>query len=208
MSLRNQMPEQPLSNNQPWSNNFSGKIVQEVNGGKISISLKNGKKEGITRFVSNSGTLLSEINYKNDLIDGEVRQYYPTGQILTVIEYSKGVQHGMMTSYFENGMKQVEIQYEKGEQHGSFKAFDEFGDIMTECTYVKGKKHGKSVTYYAKSQGGGVYELSFYENGLLSGDKVCFYATGEVLSITPYLEGKPQTYTKNYSKDGKELNIY
>ena len=53
----------------------------------------------------------------------------------------------------------------------------------------------------------GIYELSFYVDDLLSGDKVTFYPTGEVLSVTPYNKGKAQQYTKNYTKDGKELKI-
>ncbi len=66
-------------------------------------------------------------------------------------------------------------------------------------------KSGKNLLYYPKSQGGGIYELSFFENGLLSGDKVTFYSSGEVMSITPYTEGKAQGYTKTYDKSGAEL---
>ena len=185
--------------------NFSGELIQEVDGGKIIMNFLNGKKDGITKFISSSGVVLSEINYKNDEINGDVKQYYPTGNVLSIMEYLNGKSQGSFTSFFENSMKQVSSQYQNGEMHGEFKAFDEFGDTLIECTYFKGQKHGKNLLYYSKSQGGGVYEVSFFENGLLNGDKITFYQTGEVMSVTPYSAGKAQTYTKNYSKSGIEI---
>ncbi|MBR1480161.1 MAG: hypothetical protein IJ599_04730, partial [Alphaproteobacteria bacterium] len=140
-----------------------------------------------------------------DELEGEVKQYYPSGSLLSIAEFSGGKQNGMLQTFFENGVPQVVTQYKDGKMHGGFKAFDEFGDVVQECKYANGKKEGKNTIYYPKSQGGGVYEISFYENGLLSGDKVSFYPTGEVMTLTPYSAGKPQMYTKNYSKSGKEI---
>lgn len=185
--------------------NFSGEVVQEIDNGKVVMNFLNGKKEGVTKFISSTGIVLSEINYGGDEINGDVKQYYPSGNILSIMEYSNGKPHGSFSSFFENGMKQVSSQYQMGEIHGNFKAFDEFGDPLIECVYLKGQKHGKNLLYYPKSQGGGIYELSFFENGLLNGDKVTFYQTGEVMSVTPYCAGKAQVYTKNYSKAGTEI---
>lgn len=185
--------------------NFSGEFIQEVASGKVIINFVNGQKDGKTTFVSPENIILSEINYKNDVIDGVVKQYYPNGKILSVIEYKKGKQDGRFTTYFENGIEQIQTEYKNGLQHGHFKAFDEFGDVILECDYLDGVKTGKNLVYYPKAQGGGIYELSFFENGLLSGDKVSFYSSGEVMSITPYVEGKAQGYTKNYDKSGSEI---
>ncbi len=187
------------------NDNFTGEFVQEVTNGKVIIHFVNGQKHGKTTFVSPENIILSEINYENDLINGEVKQYYPTGKILSIIEYKNGKQDGKFTTYFENGIKQIQSEYKNGLQHGHFKAFDEFGDVVLECEYIHGLKSGKNLLYYPKSQGGGIYELSFFENGLLSGDKVTFYPSGEVMSITPYIEGKAQGYTKTYDKTGVEI---
>ena len=187
--------------------NLSGEFIEDTGDGRIVVNFLNGKKEGLTRYISASGIVLSEIEFKNDVIDGAVKQFYPSGELLTVMTYVDGKLNGPFTSFYTNGMKQMITNYQNGVMHGKFETFDEFGDIVTECIYDSGKKQGKNVVYYPKSQGGGVYELSFYVDDLLSGDKVTFYPTGEVLSVTPYNKGKAQQYTKNYTKDGKELKI-
>jgi antitoxin component YwqK of YwqJK toxin-antitoxin module len=166
------------------------------------LTLLNGKKEGITNFFSKDGTLLSAITYKNDEITGNVTQYYPNGSKHSVMEYSSGVPDGRFTSFFENGIEQVVSGYKDGKMNGKFRVFDEFGDISMECVYQNGQKHGKNLVYYQKSQGGEVYELSFFENGLLEGEKISFYPTGEMMSVVLYVNGRAQTYPKNYSKSG------
>lgn len=178
--------------------NFTGELVQEAANGKVIINFVNGQKYGKTTFVSPENIVLSEIEYKDDIIDGEVRQYYPSGKILSLIEYKAGKQDGKFITYFENGIIQTQSEYKDGLQCGHFKGFDDFGDLISECEYVNGQKSGKSLIYYSKSQGKGIYELSFFENGLLSGDKVTFYPTGEIMTLTPYKEGKAQGYTKIY----------
>ena len=185
--------------------NFTGELVQEAANGKVIINFVNGQKSGKTTFVSSENIVLSEIEYKDDIIDGEVRQYYPSGKILSLLEYKAGKQDGKFITYFENGIIQTQSEYKDGLQCGHFKGFDDFGDLISECEYVNGQKSGKSLIYYSKSQGRGIYELSFFENGLLSGDKVTFYPTGEIMTLTPYKEGKAQGYTKIYDKSGFEI---
>jgi antitoxin component YwqK of YwqJK toxin-antitoxin module len=183
----------------------SGKLTFETGEMSVVISFQSGSKEGVARFVSSEGNVLVEADYEKDELEGDVKQYYPSGSLLSAAKFSGGKQTGEFKTFFENGMPQIVAQYKAGKMHGNFRAFDEFGDIVQECTYSDGKKEGKNTIYYTKSQGGGVYEVSFYENGLLSGDKVSFYPTGEVMTFTPYHAGKAQMYTKNYTKSGKEI---
>jgi antitoxin component YwqK of YwqJK toxin-antitoxin module len=185
--------------------NFTGKHIEETDSGKIYISFIDGKKSGITKFVNKDGVILSEIEYKNDIIDGHVKQYYISGNIMAIISYKNGTQDGKFTTFYENGLIQFEANYVKGEFDGTFVTYDEFGDKISELSYKNGKKHGKSVTYYPKSNGGGPSEISTYENGLLHGDRISLYPTGEFLSVTPYIEGKAQEYTKTYNKNGNVI---
>ena len=185
-------------------NDFSGELIQTTDAGKVVVKFLNGQKDGITRFISSDGVILSEVQYKKDMICGNVKQYYQNGKILSIVEYKYGVPHGTLTSFFENGMKQVVAQYQNGKIDGVFKAFDEFGDIVNECAYYDGQKHGKNLLYYPKFQGGGVYESSNYKDGCLDGDKITFYQTGEIMSVIPYKNGKAQAYPKYYKKTGEE----
>ncbi|MDR0942170.1 MAG: toxin-antitoxin system YwqK family antitoxin [Holosporales bacterium] len=174
---------------------FSGELVQKVDDGRIIINFLNGKKHGLTKFVSNENVTLSEIPYQNDKIHGELKQYYKSGKILSIFTYENGRQNGLFVSFSENGMKQMQANYQNGKLHGEFTAFDEFGDIVRKSVYVDGLKHGECFLYYSKSQGGGIYEVSKYENNLLEGDKTIFYNTGEIMSIIPYKSGKAQAYS-------------
>ena len=184
--------------------NFTGEFVQEVDNGKVILSFKDGKKDGVTKFIDKNGITLSEINYKNDLIHGEIRQYYPNGTLLSIINYEYGIQNGSFTSFYESGMKQLETSYKDGKTDGLFSVYDEFGDKINECLYKDGQKHGKNIIYYPRAQGGTVYEVSYYENGLLTNDKMTFYSNGEIMSTTPYIKGKAQAYSKNFTLSGSE----
>ncbi|MDR1233856.1 MAG: toxin-antitoxin system YwqK family antitoxin [Holosporales bacterium] len=185
--------------------NFSGEFAQELDTGKVIINYVLGKKNGVTKFLDRHGIVLSEINYKDDLIDGDVKQYYQSGNILSIITYRAGIQHGPFISYYENGMKQMESFYSNGKSEGEIVVFDVFGDIMSETQYHGGLKNGASILNYPKSQGGKVFETSRYEDGNLVGDKIQYYNTGEVMSITPYIKGKAQAYPRNFDKNGNEI---
>ncbi|MDR2458609.1 MAG: toxin-antitoxin system YwqK family antitoxin [Holosporales bacterium] len=184
---------------------YTGELTQEASGGKVTIAFVNGRKHGTTRFVADNGNVVSEIQYVNDLIHGEVRQFYASGKPMSIMTYVNGSQSGPFISFSENGMKQIESNYEDGKLHGTSTTFDEFGDVAAESTYVHGAKSGRSSLYYPKSRGGYIYELSFYKDGLLEEDRVVFYPTGEVMSVTKYKAGKAQTYPQNFDKAGNPV---
>ncbi|MDR3031234.1 MAG: hypothetical protein LBU35_02505 [Holosporales bacterium] len=185
---------------------FSGEIKQCVDDGEVIVNFVDGKKQGLTRFINNNGIILSEVPYENNEIHGKLKQYYQSGSLLAIIEYEQGIPSGKFVSFYENGMKRLETYYRNGEFDGEFITFDEYGDKTSESLYRNGLKFGKSVSYYPKSQGGGMFEISNYnEKGLLTGDCVLLYPTGEIMAVTPYLNGKAQAYTKNYTKSRAEI---
>ncbi|MDR1034636.1 MAG: toxin-antitoxin system YwqK family antitoxin [Holosporales bacterium] len=189
--------------------NFTGELTQDTNNGRIVIRYVSGKKQGTTKFIDKfTGLVLSEIEYRDDVIDGKIKQFYQSGAILSVVTYKGGILDGPFVSYYENGMKQMESFYVNGKQDGTTITYDEFGDTVAESHYRQGMKHGQNTVYYPKSLGGGVFELSSFENGKLTGNRVTFYDTGEPMSVTPYIAGRAQQYPKNYSKNGEELRPY
>ena len=186
--------------------NFSGELEQEADDGKLIVSFLEGKKHGMARFIGRDGVVLSEIPYKNDQLHGELRQFFPNGSVMAVMHYEKDILSGSFDTFFENGMKRMEANYQNGLLNGKFLTFDEFGDKSTECSYLNGERVGEFRSYYPKSQGGGIFEISTYNaKGLLDGNKIFLYPTGEIMSVTPYKNGKAQAYTKTYAKDGTEI---
>jgi antitoxin component YwqK of YwqJK toxin-antitoxin module len=184
---------------------FTGELTHEIGGQKVIISYVNGKKCGVTKLVDSAGKLLTSMEYKDDMIDGEVKNFYQSGGILSMSVYKCGTQDGRSVSFYENGMMHIDSNYKSGKLDGPFIVYDEFGDKMLECSYRCGLKHGKNIVYYQKSQGGTVSESSCYTDGLLDGDKIAFYSTGEVMSVTPYIKGRAQAYPKVYSKSGDHI---
>ena len=179
---------------------IDGEVIEELESGTLFITYRNGKKNGPSRFEIEPGINEVIMNYEDDLLSGEYIQYYRNGAVMNVMNYSEGILNGPFNSYFENGMIQMSANYSDGAYHGLVTSYDEFGDVISEVPYVQGIIHGKKTIYYPRSQGGGILEVSFYENGLLTGNKILYYNTGEVMSVTPYLNGRPQRYPRLFNK--------
>jgi antitoxin component YwqK of YwqJK toxin-antitoxin module len=171
------MPESSVADN-----NFSGEYREETDSERVVICYKNGKKDGKTSVFSRNGTILFDLFFRDDVLHGPMRQFYSSGQILSITNFVKGKQTGPFLIFFENGMKQTEANYTDGKLNGFFVSFDEFGDKASEIEYSNGARNGKTILYYPKSRGGGILEVSVYEDGLLEGNKVCFHETGEIES--------------------------
>ena len=179
---------------------LNGEIVEQLDHGTLFVTYVNGKKNGPSRLEIEPGVNEILMHYEDDLLSGECILYYRSGAIMNVMNYIEGVLHGSFNSYFENGMTQMSAYYSNGVYNGLVTSYDEFGDIISEIPYVNGILHGKNVIYYPRAQGGGVLEVSFYENGLLTGNKISYYDNGEVMSVTPYIRGRPQRYPKMFNK--------
>ncbi len=182
-----------------FDENFTGVLEEETGDGKVFIEFVDGKKEGFVKRFSKDGVLLSSMEYHDDDLNGVSIQYYATGGEMVRMYYKSGSLHGEFRAYYENGMLQVKGQYVDGKLQGKYEQFDEFGDKISECMYEQGQLNGKSLRYFPKAQGGGVYEMSFYENGYLQGERVTYNVNGEVSSVTPYIMGKAQRYTEAFA---------
>lgn len=181
----------------PFDDNFTGTIEEDTGGGKIVVPYKNGQKQGIARYISETGEVLSEIEYQDDEINGIVMHYYRSCKKLSHMEYKNGKPNGIAITFYENGMIQMKAEYKNGSLHGKYEIYDEFGDTIETCTYCEGAKHGIDTIYYPKSQGGGVYEISTYMNGMLQGERTSFQPNGTPMTTTPFKNGRAQTYPKS-----------
>lgn len=185
--------------------NFSGKYIDESGDAKLVIEYVKGVKQGKTVAFSKDERIIYELSFENDVMHGDLIQYYDNGAIFTKSRYQHGKQTGQLSVFYENGMKQIESHYVDGKLHGVSISFDQFGDRIMEMEYDNGVLNGKFVTYYSKNKGGGILELSMYKKGLIYGKKMSFYESGEIMSVTPYEDGKAQEYTKMFLKNGKMM---
>ena len=149
-------------------------------------------KNGSGELKDSSGKLISALKFSNGKLHGECVQYYEMGAVMSVSHYANGVLHGSFVTYYESGIVQMTANYVAGKYDGIVTLYDEFGDLVSETSYKNGVKHGKCLRYHVA--GNGVSEISYYENGLLEGDKLTINTHGEVTSIVHYLRGRPQNY--------------
>ena len=177
--------------------NLTGIVKELTQNGSIVVPLVNGEIDGCYKYIDDDGVILQEINYKNGILSGDMRQYYKSGVLMLLIKYDNGQTVHEVITYYENGMLQSRTPYSEGKVDGIYKAYDEFGDNMIEIEYKQGKRNGRTVTYYPKLHGGGVYEVSEYKNDLLHGMKHTYDKAGNVASITPYKNGRAQRYAEN-----------
>ena len=178
------------------SDKFTGFYEDDINGKKILIEYKNGKKDGIARYFNKNNQLELEIEYKEDMIDGSLTVYNEFGDIIMEANYLNGVLNGDMTTYYSNGMTQCKSHYKAGYQDGKSITYDAFGDISTKSMWKDGKKTGVEQIYYSKSLGGNIYSITEYVDGKRHGKQIQYEQDGKILSITTYKFGRAQEYPR------------
>ena len=173
--------------------------------GRLVVTYKDGKKNGETIIYDENNKISHRMLYQNDQLHGQATTYFEDETPETTMVYKNNVLEGLMVGYYPSGVKRLEGTYVKGKLEGDFIFYDEFGDMCQKTTYKNGLQHGTSITYFPKSQGGGVCQVSHYEKGLLVQNQDMFYATGELLQRTPYQKGKATAYPAILNKDGKPI---
>lgn len=182
-----------------------GLYVIHKNGTRIEIYYKDGLKDGPCQMYDEKGRLTSSFTYKEDVLHGPTTQYNEQGGLFIECNFIDGELDGLNTAYYPNGMKMSETPFVKGKQHGEMLMYDEFGDLMQRVSYLNGIQHGQSTTYYSRSMGGGIAQVSFYENGLLVNEQKMYYSTGELFQRGRYAKGRALEYPTNLDQSGKTM---
>ena len=181
---------------------FTGIYEDRINGRKVLIAFKNGKKDGVTKYFHENCQIALEIEYHDDMINGEMRVYDEFGSILMNAFYTNGALNGDMTTYYSNGMKQCASRYKAGYRDGTLITYDTFGDISTTSMWKNGKRNGTEQVYYPKSLGGNIYSMTEYVDGQRHGKQIQYARDGKVLTITTYKYDRAQEYPRKvYGND-------
>ena len=75
----------------------------------------NNKLDGISRYWTEDGILISESEYSNGQENASWKKYHPNGSLMNDTEYFHGKKHGFEKWYYENGNLKSEVQYKFGE---------------------------------------------------------------------------------------------
>jgi hypothetical protein len=102
---------------------------------KLEYHLKNGKKEGLSKFYYENGNIGKEAHYKQGKEDGTTYGYYKGGSIKEKREYTAGKLDGVVNGYYESGNIKYENFYSNDIPIGHHKWYYENGELKSEFKY-------------------------------------------------------------------------
>lgn len=118
-----------------------GKIEEFYPDGTIKseISVKNGMRNGLTKYYDEKGRLLSTAEYVNDKRQGWVINYNTKNKKITIKAFYKNdLQNGQVIQYYQEGMLFRESNYVNGRVDGIIKTYWPDGKIKAENTFKMG----------------------------------------------------------------------
>lgn len=144
-------------------------IMYENDGKTIAATGKyiGKKKEGEWKYYSENKLLLIE-NFKDGKKDGISRAYSKSGTVLEEIPYKEDKITGICKYFLEDGKLYSEISYKDGLEDGMYKLFEGNDKPVAEGLYVAGKKDGDWNFY---NENGKIVEILRYKDGVLLNDK-------------------------------------
>jgi hypothetical protein len=124
-------------------NTQKNRIVEEYYPGgtiKSEIAMTDTMRNGLAKYYSETGHLLSTAEYKNDKREGWVINYITeNGKIATKAFYKNDLQDGQVFQYYKEGMLFRESTYVKGRVDGIIKTYWPDGKLKAENTFKMGK---------------------------------------------------------------------
>jgi len=114
------------------------------------------------------------------------------------MEDSKGQKHGVWLNYSNKNLPTVLTTYANGQKNGIMLKFNESGSITEKAVYKDDKLEG-SFKKFLHSR---IKEESFYENGLLKGERILYYDNGKMQEEGKWVNGKREGEVKWYDEQG------
>ena len=99
------------------------------------------------RSYYENGKLEYEAEYINGKLDGMSRYWSIGGKLISESEYSYGNPHGMWKNYHTNGNMMHTVNYFHGKKHGIEKWYHENGKIKSEQVFSYGNPEGELVRW-------------------------------------------------------------
>jgi len=166
----------------------NGKLAEE-------LTIKNRRKNGITKNYTQEGILLYKIEYDNDHVIFQ-EAYYDNGQLKSSTHYKYGAINGPFVFYNEDGVKTIEGKHKDTYKDGIWKKFDEKkGRLLRETTYKNDVKNGLCKHYNKAKK---VSLEGLYSNGEKDGIWKCYNLAGDLTKEIEYRKGK-EISTKKYN---------
>jgi antitoxin component YwqK of YwqJK toxin-antitoxin module len=197
--------------------NGQKKIEAFVIAGPCDISptsIKQWQFHGIAHVWNEQGIQLAEISYYKGQLHGPSIYYHLNGKIEKTLHYDYDALSGETTCFYPDGSMRMKQQFVSGKPHGHslgyFKGeapsfIEEYNNGLLE-TGIYYNKNGTIISQIANGfgqkafyEGGSLFCLCEYQNGIQQGKVDTFYKNGDLAS----------TYCiKDHKKHGEEITYY
>ena len=141
---------------------------------EMRVSMKEGKKEGVSMLLRKNGTVFMKLMFVNDECEGEVTKRNENGSVVLKGRVSKGKEVGMWIEYDDDGNEIWRGLYRNGKRYsilkeeegmkGFYSEMSVNGDLLNVSEYDdEWRKNGKCFEY----EGGRLIRECEYKNGVM-----------------------------------------
>lgn len=152
---------------------------------KISVEMKNGKKDGAFVKYFITGRVDTRCTYKDDMLEGLEEVYDIHEYKVSETNYLHGKKHGLYTLYHPNGEIMEQGQFYEDLFDGKWSYFDERGVVVGEGEYDKGTGIQKGY-----NDNGNLIRLIHYENNKKNGLDISFSDAGDTLKVVDFKDDR------------------
>ncbi len=138
--------------------------------------------QGKWLFYNEQGVLISEHHYKNGMNHGVWKTFFSDGTVAEAEKWLSGEKNGKLERFYPDGSVYMIAHYKDDLLNGTYQLFFPDGKIMLAGEYSDNLNEGEWVYFTDEGQ---IQRRVFYENGVITEEKVIIETDDEVIPIRP-----------------------
>jgi len=130
--------------------------------------------------------------------------YYENGTKSSEGTMRDGKADGYWKNYYKNGILKIEGNRKNFALDSIWKFYNDKAKITKAVNYLEGKKNGFTISYDTNQL---VSSKETFINDIKQGNSFWYYPSGKTKQVTPYVKGKPDGYSYEFSEDSTIISI-
>ncbi len=130
--------------------------------------------------------------------------YYENGTKSSEGTMREGKADGYWKNYYKNGVLKIEGNRKNFALDSIWKFYNDKAKITKAVNYLEGKKNGFTISYDTNQL---VSSKETFINDIKQGNSFWYYPSGKTKQVTPYVKGKPDGYSYEFSEDSTIISI-
>jgi len=170
-----------------------------------------GRKQGPwSKTYPGSRFFIYKGQFVDDLPTGIFYYYYPSGKKQAIIDHGARAERSVATYFSEEGKKMSYGIFRNQKKDSVWVYYSQIGTVSYTESYKDGLLDGPTTVYYfpesKNSKVQPVSSITNFSKGLLNGDYIEYFDTGELEIKGKYLEGEKDGVWEQYHTNGKVMS--